>query len=200
MKTELLVIFMVLLIVGQPVVQYILKKSYQNKIYACFKSRDYERLDKILNSKILKWVFSPFNVEYCRLNEAILRDHKKMIDRQFDILLRMKLNDRQKQDVYLTGFNYYLSASDHKRMEKFYKLSMSLKNAEMKNNIALPYNTFYEKGYKYLDETLRSYENCAEEEKYINEYLLSVMYENKGDAVKAKYFKELADRHKSDLQ
>ena len=31
MKTEILVAFMILLIVGQPVAQFLLKKRYQNK-------------------------------------------------------------------------------------------------------------------------------------------------------------------------
>lgn len=199
MKTEMLVIFMVLLIVGQPVAQFLLKKSYQNKIYACFKSRDYERLEKILNRKIVKLVFLPFNIEYCRLNEAMMRNNKKMIDSQFDILLAMKLNERQKQDVYLNGFNYYLSTNDRKRIENFHKLSKTLKNEEIKKNIEMSYNILMEKGYKYLDEVLRIYEHCADEAKYINEYLLSVMYTNKGDHNKAKYYEDLAKKHESEF-
>ncbi len=199
MKTEILVAFMILLIVGQPVAQFLLKKRYQNKIYACFKHRDYEGLENILNNKTVKFTFTPFNIEYCRLNGAIMRDDKKAVNRQFDVLLDMKLNEHQKQDVCLNGFNYYLSVNDQKRTDKFYKLSKSLKNEEIKKNIDISYNILFEKGYTYLDDILKLYENCAEEEKYINEYLLSIMYKNKGDHERSKHFEELAKAHEREF-
>ena len=186
MKTEILVAFMILLIVGQPVAQFLLKKRYQNKIYACFKYRDYEGLENILNNKTVKFTFTPFNIEYCRL-------------KQFDVLLDMKLNEHQKQDVCLNGFNYYLSVNDQKRTDKFYKLSKSLKNEEIKKNIDISYNILFEKGYTYLDDILQLYENCTEEEKYINEYLLSIMYKNKGDYERSKHFEELAKAHEREF-
>ena len=195
METKVLVIIMVLLIVGEPIVQFVLKKYYQNKIFICFKKHNYEELEKILNNRIVKFVFLPFNVEYCRLNEALASNNKKMINKQFDILLEMKLNEHQKEDVYLSGFNYYLSEENNKKIQKFYKLSRSLKNEDLKKSISISYNIFVEKGYNYLDEILQTYERCEEKEKYINEYLLSVMYQNKGDCEKAKLFEALAKAH-----
>lgn len=195
METKVLILIMFLLIVGEPIAQYFLKKYYQNKVFICFKTQDYEGLEKILNNKIVRFVFLPFNVEYCRLNEALLANNKKMINKQFDILLEMKLNEHQKEDVYLNGFNYYLSEEDNKKIQKFYKLSRSLKNEDLKKSISISYNIFVEKGYDYLDEILQTYEQCEEKEKYINEYLLSVMYRNKGDCEKAKHFETLAKTH-----
>ena len=122
-----------------------------------------------------------------------------MIDRQFDTLLDMRLSEHQKQDVYVNGFNYYLSVSDSKRIEKFYKLSKTLKNEDVKKNVEMSYNILFEKDYKYLDEVLQLYEHCADEEKYINEYLLSVMYKNKGDHDKAAHFEALAKTHENEF-
>ena len=102
METKVLVIIMVLLIVGEPIVQFVLKKYYQNKIFICFKKHNYEKLEKILNNRIVKFVFLPFNVEYCRLNEAALAsNNKKMINKQFDILLEMKLNEHQRKKMFI---------------------------------------------------------------------------------------------------
>ena len=116
-----------------------------------------------------------------------------------DIEGYMKLNEVQKQDVCLNGFNYYLSENNKKRVEIFYNLSKELKNKVVKNSICISYDILCKDGYKYLDEILEVYKNCSDEEKYINEFLLSIMYKNKGDLEKSSYFEQLANQHKDEL-
>lgn len=199
MDAHILIIIMIFLIVGETAIQYLLKRYYRKKILACLSEEAFDGVDRILNKNIVKFIFTPFNLEYCKLNEAFLQKNKKKIDCQFDALLKMKLNEVQKQDVCLNGFNYYLSENNKKRVEIFYNLSKELKNEVVKNNICISYDILCKDGYKYLDEILEVYKNCSDEEKYINEFLLSIMYKNKGDLEKSSYFEQLANQHKDEL-
>ena len=112
-KTYLIVI-MILLIAGEPIVQHLLKKKYRRQIDACFSAHQWEALEELLNKKIVRFLFSPFDLEYVRLNAGMAQGNRKRIDDQFDLLLRMRLNERQKSIVCLNGFNYYLAENDRK--------------------------------------------------------------------------------------
>lgn len=92
-----------------------------------------------------------------------------------------------------------MSENNKKRVEIFYNLSKELKNKVVKNSICISYDILCKDGYKYLDEILEVYKNCSDEEKYINEFLLSIMYKNKGDLEKSSYFEQLANQHKDEL-
>lgn len=136
----------------------------------------------------------PFHLEYVKLNEAMIRNQKEQIEKQFKRLLK-QLTEKQKQIVYMNGFNYYLSENDEKKTKQFYRLVNTLKEEEIKQSTRISYDIFHEKGYKYLDEVLENYKQCDDEEKYVNEFLLSVMYKNKGDHEKAAYYEELSKQH-----
>ena len=95
MDAHILIIIMIFLIVGETAIQYLLKRYYRKKILACLSEEDFDGVDRILNKNIVKFIFTPFNLEYCKLNEAFLQKNKKKIDCQFDALLKMKLNEVQ---------------------------------------------------------------------------------------------------------
>lgn len=195
MNTKILIMIMFFIIIGEMIAQHLLKQHYQNIIFENLRKKDFDKVEELLNKKIIKFLFPPFNIEYCRLNEAFIKKDKSKIDEQFDILLKMRLNETQKQDLYLNGFNYYLSQNNKKRVEAFYKLAQELKNETVKNSMHISYDILCNNGYKYLDEVLKAYENCPIEEKYMNEILLSIMYKNKGDLEKANYYEKLAGEH-----
>lgn len=193
-KTYLIVI-MILLIAGEPIVQHLLKKKYRRQIDACFSAHQWEALEELLNKKIVRFLFSPFDLEYVRLNAGMAQGNRKRIDDQFDLLLRMRLNEQQKSIICLNGFNYYLTENDRKKTSRFYRLVNELKDEQIKRSVRISYDIFVEKGYRYLDEVLASYATCSAEEKYVHEYLLSEMYRNQGDEEQALHFEQLSKAH-----
>ena len=174
--------------------KYVPLNSFPIEVFN-FANQAFDELDRLLDRTIVKFVFMPFHLEYVKLNEAMIRGRKEQIERQFKRLLKLKLTEKQKQIVYVNGFNYYLSENDGKKVKQFYRLVNTLKEEEIIQSTRISYDIFHEKGYTYLDEVLENYKHCADEEKYVNEFLLSVMYKNKGDHEKAAYYEELSKKH-----
>lgn len=193
----ILIAVMVVLVIGEPLTRLLFKKYYLNKVSILFTKKDFKAIDALLDRKFVKFIFEPYNIEYLKLNEAMLSGSKKHINQQFEILSKMKLKEKQKEDVYLNAFNYYLSEEDDKNANKYYRLIKTLKNENLIKNVEISYDVFVNEGYKYIDDVLKEYSICPESEKFINEYLLSIMYKNKGDKQKFEYYDKLANEHKT---
>lgn len=184
----LVIIFAIISIVAPNII----KKKYQDKFVELFQKKKFDELEELLNKKIVKYTFMPFNIEYLRLNIAFVKDDEKAINNQFEVFSKMPMNTKQKEDVYVKYFNYYVMIEDMERAKKAYELVQGLKNENIKKNADITYDIFCEKGYKYLDEIKESADNATGEMKGYNSYLVSLMYENKGDKENAEKYKEIA--------
>lgn len=184
----LVIIFAIISIVAPNII----KKKYQDKFVELFQNKKFDELEELLNKKIVKYTFMPFNIEYLRLNIAFVKDDEKAINNQFEVFSKMPMNTKQKEDVYIKYFNYYVMIEDMERAKKAYELVQSLKNDNIKKNADITYDIFCEKGYKYLDEIKESADNATGEMKGYNSYLVSLMYDNKGDKENAEKYKEIA--------
>ena len=65
----------------------------------------------------------------------------------------------------------------------------------MKKETNIVYDTYILKGYEYLDEIIAETEDLEDTYKGVNEFMISKMYENKGDSQMAKEYLAKAQEH-----
>lgn len=187
----IVVILAILSIVGT----YILRKIKSNKMVECIKKGDIKAFEKESNSLLTKCLFSAFNVLYLRLNAYVLAGNEKKINETFALLLKMRKNKSQTEDVTMKAFNYYIGVEDKKRCKELLDKINTFNNVRMKEEAEMMYNIFILKNDKYVAEMEESLDGLPDARKAITEYLLSVQYANRGDKKKAKEYEGLSKIH-----
>ncbi|MDO4377891.1 MAG: hypothetical protein Q4C64_01910 [Erysipelotrichia bacterium] len=191
-KEKILILIIVVMTLISIIVPNILRKKYQDRFINLFQQKKFDELETLLAKKTVKYLFMPFNIEYMRLNIAFMKGDEDAINKQFSLFAKMPMNKKQKEDIYIKAFNYYVTMEDIERAKKAYELVQSLKDEKIKKSADITYDIFCEKGYKYLDELEKGMESCPADLKSYNAYLVSLMYANKGDQKKAEKYKEMA--------
>lgn len=159
------------------------------------KKKDFEKLDELLASKTTQFFFAPFNIDYLRLNSAIMRNDSEMIKKCFKAFDGKRLNKKQKEEVYMKGFNYFIYEKDYDNAKIYLDKVNTLDNENMKQEAECIYDVYALNGYKYLDFLLEQTEKLDDIYKGVNEYLISMMYKNKGDEALSSKYQELSKKH-----
>lgn len=199
MERYILVAAVLIMAFASAIIPKIMRNRYQNKFLELFKQGEFDQLDELLNKSIVKYLFMPFNLEYIRLNIALIKEDSVAIDKQIDLLTSMKMTEKQKEDVYLKALNYYVTMGNNDRAKKMYECAMTLKDKNLTKSADMTYDIFVNKGYKYLDELEKNLDNCSKDYKVFNCYLVALMYENKNDKKKAEYYHSLTEKLKIEL-
>lgn len=95
----------------------------------------------------------------------------------------------------MKAFNYYVGLEDKKMSKKYLDLINGLSNERMKFEANRVYNIFILKTDKDLKDLLEELESMEDNEKGINEYLISVIYKNLKDTKNQKKYEELSRTH-----
>jgi len=174
---------------------YILKKFRFKKLLILLQSQQFDQFDELVDKFSTRYLFPRFNLEYLKMNSNILRIDEKKIDESFTTLFSMKMSKAQKEDVYMKAFNYYVGIEDANKTKEIIAVIEEFDNAAMKKEARTIYDIFILKRSNYIEEMEAALDEQDNDEKGINEYLLSVQYKNKGDKKKSKEYLELSKKH-----
>ena len=194
-NSYILIAICIVIAIGSSVVINLWKRKTYNELVNLLEKQDYRKFDELIKSTKVKFLFPPFNIDYIKLNRYILAQDRNNTDMMFETLIKHRLNKKQKQEVYMKGFNYYISLDIKPKAKEFYDLIQSLDNAQIKRETERLYDTYVLDGYKFLDEMLDELDEVDETYRGPNEYLISLMYKNKGDEAKSKEYLKLAEKH-----
>lgn len=195
-KQQLIFILLCLCIASSmALIRMYFKRRRYDLLINTLKQKDFEKLDKLLSSKVTQFFLAPFNIDYLRLNSAIMRNDKEMIAKCFEEFDRHRLNKKQKEEVYMKGFNYFIYEKDYDNAKKYLDKVNTLDNEKMKQEAECIYDVYALKGYKYLDFLLEETEKLDDIYKGVNEFLISMMYKNKGDDTLSQKYNELSKKH-----
>ncbi len=192
--STLVLIFVVLAITISLFINHKKKKIYVELI-TLIEDGDSLEFESKINDKMTRLLFNPFQLDYLRLNEAIISTDSKKIEEALSIFDKRRLNDKQKEDIYMKGFNYYISIENKQGAKKYLDLINELPNEQMKKETNIIYDTYIMKGHHYLDEIIEETEELEDTYKGVNEFLISKMYENKNDEKMAKEYYRRAEKH-----
>ncbi len=188
-------IILTLVVIFGPVA---IKNIYSKKLTTLLMNRDFDGFDALVDKKIVTWSINPFNIDYMKLNKALMKNDPKEIDEVFKVFDSRKLNDKQKEAVYYNGFYYYMAQENKPLTTKYVKelLKMEKLPEEAKEDIRVSYDININGSYNLLDDTLKKLKD-EKDPQLITKYELMIakMYANKGDDAKAKeYMDRFIDR------
>ncbi len=190
-----LVIAMAIVTFMLPSIEGKMRNRYMDELMDLMMAGKFDEFDEEINTKKAKGLIRPFNLDFMKLNCAILKGDQKAVEDCFDRFEKVHLNTAQKSSVYIRGFYYYLALEDVKKTEMYYKMIAENRKEDCNEEIERLYDTYVLNGIKYLKKTEDDWENAAENEKPALEALLVKMYENKGDRKQAEEFAKRLKNH-----
>ena len=199
---KVLLIIAIVLIFGADIVYTMNSKKKSNELLQQLNSllanEEYEEFEKLIDTTEVKRSFTPYNVAYMKLNKAMMKNNPSEITQAF-ANFNIKMNPVQRETVLKRAFYYYIGVKDFKRTEHYYSL---LKEMKVKDQITLDimYDTYVNKGYRYLEEVLNNYEKLSEEDQAPYIALIADMYKNKGDLDKSKEYEDRAQKIIQDIR
>lgn len=186
----------IVLLLSVSIIMTFLKRHYYLKILQMLKARQFNELEQLLESFTVKVVFSPFSLDYFKLNAVILKNDNTAINDMFELFRKRRLSKKQRELIYPMAFNYYINLKQYDKAKVYLDLiNTKLSNEQMKNELNKIYDIFALKGYTYLESMLEELELIDDTYKGVNEYLISVMYFNKGDQENGEKYEKLSQEH-----
>lgn len=189
-----LIIAIILAIVIVVSFQMMKKHEYQ-KLLNMLQYKDLGPLESECETAKVKILFDKYSIDYLKLNAYVIHGDEKKIDQQFTRMFKLKLTEKRNEDLTMKAFNYYVGIENKQKAKECLDRINALKNKQMQAESERVYNIFMDKGYKYLEEMESGLKDFPESKRGVNEYLVSVMYENKGDKQKASEYKKLSEKH-----
>lgn len=196
---KIMIVMIVLSIVITIITKYITVKLERQLIDRIVK-KDYQGFDELIKSKKVRYLIKPFNVDFMKLNVAILKEDKKQTDEMFDYFDTVKPSRLQKEAVYTKGFYYYLTNERYDKVEKYYNLLQTVQTKKPNFEVERAYDVFVKNGHQYLEQTLEELKTAEDFAKPVLEGLIARMYENKKDSRMAKKYADQAMRHMEELK
>ena len=195
MDPKILIAIVAVVFIGDMGFQFYQNKKRNDlfeKLSSFLSKKDYASFDELIDSAETRKFFPAYNIAFLKLNEAMLKEDKRAIDQAFDSF-GMRMNNAQKEALYKKGFYYYLGLEDKAKTRTYYDLLKGLKVKDEKM-LDVMYDTYIEKGCKFIDEVKGLAEGLKEEQKMPYYALLADMYRNKGEEDEAKgYEKRIAE-------
>ncbi|MBQ4253382.1 MAG: hypothetical protein II712_01000, partial [Erysipelotrichaceae bacterium] len=145
---------------------------------------------QLLEDKKVKRSVPPFNIDFMKLNAAVMQKDPGKIKEALERFEHVRLNNKQKQAVYINAFNYFVYQDDKKQAKYCYEKLQGLSFPE-RPEIERIYNTFIEEKADYLDEVLEDYNDAEGDEKIGYLPMLIQIYQNLGDKQKAKEYGDI---------
>lgn len=173
----------------------LLKNHRLNKMLNFLNCGNFDSFDDYINLKSNCLLFTPFNLDYIKLNSYIIRKNEKLIESSFLKFEKVKLTQFQKDDVYMKAFEYYLNVNNSNKIEYYFKLINDACSEQIKVAVARLYDVYYKKGSKFLNDLLSEIDNLKGKYRASNELLVSEIYKNLNNLEKHKYYLSLAMEH-----
>ena len=86
-------------------IKNIVKKSVSyTHLIKDLQKQDFDDYYKTVDSFATKLLIPPFNREYMRMNGLIMQGRKGKVEEQFDLMLNMRMNQKQEIDIVMKAF------------------------------------------------------------------------------------------------
>lgn len=192
---QILVILLVIVIVFLLTMRYGVSNFMQKKLIVALEKQDQETFDSLIQKKVVRYLIPPFNIHYMSLNMAMMLNQDQRIDEEFTCLLGMRKDKKQSLDVSLKAFNYYVKLKNKTRCKELYAYLQEDGDEIIKYETEILYDIYILERSNHIDELLKGIETLPLAQRSINEYLISLQYENKNEPTMAKKFEQYSTEH-----
>ncbi|MGM9946947.1 hypothetical protein [Floccifex sp.] len=172
-----------------------LKKSTYKQLVSYLENGNFASFEKEIETTKVKTLLTKMSILDMKLNAAIVQQNKAQTSQLFEEIISLPLTPSQKEHYYMKAFNYYVGLLDKRNTKKYLDLIQKLNNDRMKLEANRVYNIYILKNDKDLRPLLKELEELEDEQKGVNEFLISLIYKNKKDMENAKKYEELSQKH-----
>ncbi len=191
---KVIAIIIVVALVMFTVINTLKTKSYQTLV-SYLETGDYDLFNQKINQPFIQFLFPKSSLLDLKFNAALIQQNKKEATQYLEALCAMSLTVSQKENYYMKAFNFFIGIKDKKNSKKYLDFINEGSNDRMKLEANRVYNIYILKNDKDLEDLLDEIENMEDQEKGVNEFLISIIYKNKKDKVNAKKYEDLSKEH-----
>lgn len=173
----------------------LIKRSLYTSLAILLQQQNYAEFEKKADSFLARTFIPKASLLDLKLNAAVLQNSKKKTEKIFEQLFALKLTPASRDKLLMKAFNYYLGLDDEKMCKKYLKQINESRNGAMILEATRAYNVYIAKNDKDLKDLLEELEDMPEESRGVHEFLISKIYENRGERDNAGKYRKLAKQH-----
>lgn len=177
------------------VLRAVLGSYYRNRLAACVQGCDPEAYEAIAQKKLAGLLVPPFNLHYMRLNLYMMLEKEKETDQEFEFLLAMSTGKAMRREVVRKAYYYYVKRRDGKRCRLLLDELLTFAQGEEAKECELLYDIYILKKSSHIRELMEGIEELPPAQRAVNEYLISLQYENQSKTDLAREYEELSRLH-----
>lgn len=193
MKTFIAVVAVAVIVLIS--VTTILRKKLYSKLIGYVQDGDFKAFEAETNKFFVKLLVNRSDLVYLRLKAAFIEGNSKKVRDTLAELEPLLFSEKQKGRVYMDAFNFYIGIEDKTNSLAYLNKINELDNDQMKKEANITYNIYIKKSDENLQDLLDEISDMKEENRAIDEYLISLIYKNKNDKANAKKYEELSKKH-----
>lgn len=194
MDLRLIGIIVVALCVISLVYTEVQKRLIFSRYEKLFERGDFEGCIRLLDGPVAKIIYPRYNQLYMRLNAQMCLADADASRRTIEEMLELSSSDKQRLVLLLRAFNFFVEQEDYGRAGELLEELREKASPEQLAGCERTYAIFAEKSSAYVGEMEAELKDATGPERTTLLYLLSVQYENKGDAKRAnEYLEQVRD-------
>lgn len=190
--TTIVLIVFVIIVFLTPLIRRFLQAKKQYEFSTLLQNKDFDLLEKKLNSFSSKALFPRYMLESVRLQIYLVQDQKKKIDQQYRVVIESATTKKQKKEILSNAFEHYVFLSDAPKSRNLLEKIKKLEDESLIQRCQMLYDIFIEKSTNYIKPLEDKFSQLEGSEKMISAYLLSIQYSHLNNKKKAEYYAELS--------
>ena len=200
MDWQLVGIILVALCVISLVYTEVQKRLVFSRYERLFERGDFEGCLRLLDGPLVRLIYPRYNLLYMRLNAQMCLQDDDESRRIIEEMLGLHASDEQRLVLLLRAFNFFVEQQDYARAKELLGELRQKATPEQLAECERTYAIFAEKSSAYIKEMEAELREAGSADRTKLLYLLSVQYENKGDARRAnEYLERVQDVIESSL-
>ena len=190
MDWQLIGIILVALCVISLVYTEVQKRLVFSRYERLFERGDFEGCLRLLDGPLVRLIYPRYNLLYMRLNAQMCLQDDDESRRIIEEMLGLRASDEQRLVLLLRAFNFFVEQQDYARAKELLGELRQKAAPEQPAECERTYAIFAEKSSAYIKEMEAELREAGSADRTKLLYLLSVQYENKGDARRANEYLE----------
>ena len=190
MDWQLIGIILVALCVISLVYTEVQKRLVFSRYERLFERGDFEGCLRLLDGPLVRLIYPRYNLLYMRLNAQMCLQDDDESRRIIEEMLGLHASDEQRLVLLLRAFNFFVEQQDYVRAKELLGELRQKAAPEQLAECERTYAIFAEKSSAYIKEMEAELREAGSADRTKLLYLLSVQYENKGDARRANEYLE----------
>ncbi len=171
------------------------KRATFRKLHNLLARGEYGEYLSLLDSFLVKYLYPKYNRLYMKLNGYLFMEDHDEASNLFEQMLSMHITKKQRKDLVLKAFNYYVERMDKEHAATLMAEIDTWEEEAQKAEAHRIYDIFILKKYDYIEEMEARLNDLSGFDLGALEYLLSLQYENKGDKKKSEMYLESSQKH-----